>query len=79
MTELNVILHENVQVNKLYTVRITKDNIIEYLKLKGVDFGNQDLTIYLRSTDNQEICLDNDNPLHVTCYIYEQSSTEKLV
>jgi hypothetical protein len=79
MPELSVIMHENVQVNKLYVLRLTKENLLEYLKIKGIDFGEQDIKVYLRTTDNAEVYLENDNPLNITCYVYEQSSSQKTI
>ena len=79
MSDINVILTENIQVNKHYNVKLTKEDIVEYLKIKGVDFGKQELKIFLRSTDNIEVFLENDNPLNITCYVYEQSTSEKTV
>lgn len=75
MAEIDVKLYEYVQKNTHYVLHLGKENVLEYLKLKKIDLPVEDLMVFVRTSSGDiEI---NERNLIVTCYEYEQSSSEQ--
>jgi hypothetical protein len=81
MPDINVKIHENVQKNQTYTLALTKEHILDYLTLKqlAIPGNNKDVRIFVRTPDGTDVYIEEDTPIYVIHYNYEQSSTETIL
>lgn len=76
MADIDVKLYTNVAVNKQYVAQLTEANIRDYLTLKGLQLPEK-ITVTNRNPDGSYSEINEENPIIVSCYEYEQSTSEE--
>jgi hypothetical protein len=76
MADVDVKLYRNVSVNSQYVVQLLKEHIAEYLAAKSLSLPG-DISITTRNPDGSYSEINEENPIIVSCYEYEQSATEE--
>lgn len=75
MTDIHVKLHTDTTVNKHYTTQLTEEHIREYIDTKGLKLPDK-FTVTIRNPDGSYAEINEQNPIIVSCYEYEQSTTQ---